>query len=79
MKLSRRDTIRILGAGTVGLLSQGFIYPIKENRHIITLSFDDGFKKSSIKTAEIFEKYNLSSCLNIISSAHVKQFKYPNE
>ena len=28
--------------------------------HFVTLSFDDGFKKSSLRTAEIYEKYGLS-------------------
>jgi len=47
-------------------------------RHIITLSFDDGFKKSSIKTAEIYEKYKLSACVNIVASAHMKDFRPPD-
>ncbi len=79
MNLKRREALRILGAGTLGLLSQGFVIPGKDNRHIITLSFDDGFKKSSIKTAEIYEKHGLSCCLNIIASAHLDQFQLPNE
>jgi peptidoglycan/xylan/chitin deacetylase (PgdA/CDA1 family) len=79
MKLSRRDTIRILGAGTLGLLSKGFVIPVKGKKHIITLSFDDGFEKSSIRTAEIYEKYGLYSCLNIVASAHLDQFSLPNE
>jgi len=41
--------------------------------HLITLSFDDGFKKSSIKTAEIYEKYGLSSCINVIATAHLRE------
>jgi len=46
--------------------------------HIITLSFDDGFKKSSLKTAEIYEKYGLSACINVIATAHLKSFEMPN-
>lgn len=68
-----------MGAGTLGLLSQGYIFPRNDQRHIITLSFDDGFKKSSIKIAEIYEKHGLSCCLNIIASAHMNQFQLPNE
>lgn len=79
MAISRRDTIRVLGLGSLGMLSGGFIMPGKEGRYIITLSFDDGFEKSSIKTAEIYEKYGLSCCLNIIASAHLDQFQLPNE
>jgi peptidoglycan/xylan/chitin deacetylase (PgdA/CDA1 family) len=51
----------------------------KEKQHIITLSFDDGFKKSSIRTAEIFEKYKLSACINVIATAHLPDFQLPNE
>jgi len=38
--------------------------------HILTLSFDDGFKKSFRKIAEIHEEFGLKACLNIIASAH---------
>lgn len=69
----------MLGVGGLGILSGGFAMPISGNRHIITLSYDDGFEKSSIKTVEIYEKYGLFSCLNIIASAHFDQFKLPNE
>jgi len=47
--------------------------------HILTLSFDDGFKKSFHEIADIHEKYGLSACLNIISSGHLNQFAAPNE
>jgi len=47
--------------------------------HILTLSFDDGFKKSFHEIADIHEKYGLSACLNIISSGHLNQFVAPNE
>jgi peptidoglycan/xylan/chitin deacetylase (PgdA/CDA1 family) len=47
--------------------------------HLVTLSFDDGFKKSSIRTAEIFEKYKLSACINVIATAHLPGFELPNE
>ena len=47
--------------------------------HIVTLSFDDGFKKSSLKTAEIYERYNLSACFNVIATAHQETFDLPNE
>lgn len=39
--------------------------------HIVSLSFDDGFKKSFLRTAEIYEKFGLSGCFNIIASAHM--------
>jgi peptidoglycan/xylan/chitin deacetylase (PgdA/CDA1 family) len=53
-------------------------YPAKAKTHIITLSFDDGFKKSFYKTAEIFEKYNLFACLNVIASGHLPEFQAPD-
>jgi peptidoglycan/xylan/chitin deacetylase (PgdA/CDA1 family) len=47
--------------------------------HFVTLSFDDGFKKSSIRTAEIFEKHKLPACINVIATAHLPGFVLPNE
>ena len=37
-------------------------------RHIVSLSFDDGFKKSFLRTAEIHEKCKLSACLNVMAA-----------
>jgi len=42
----------------------------KSKSHILTLSFDDGFKKSFYHTVEIHEEFGLKACLNIIASAH---------
>jgi peptidoglycan/xylan/chitin deacetylase (PgdA/CDA1 family) len=50
----------------------------KRKRHIVTLSFDDGFKQSSLTTAGIYEKYKLSACLNVVASAHMKNFRPPD-
>jgi peptidoglycan/xylan/chitin deacetylase (PgdA/CDA1 family) len=36
--------------------------------HIVTLSFDDGFERSSIRTAEIFERHGLVAELNVIAA-----------
>ncbi|MEA3461170.1 MAG: polysaccharide deacetylase family protein, partial [Bacteroidota bacterium] len=80
---SRREFIRTVGFGTVSLAVSGTLMSCekasKEPTHIISLSFDDGFEKSSILTAEIYEKYNLSACMNVIASAHKKSFGLPNE
>jgi peptidoglycan/xylan/chitin deacetylase (PgdA/CDA1 family) len=38
--------------------------------HIVTLSFDDGFERSSIRTAELFERYGLAAELNVIAAGH---------
>jgi peptidoglycan/xylan/chitin deacetylase (PgdA/CDA1 family) len=83
MPHTRRRFIAAVGATVTGAalprLSFGAEQPSK--KHIVTLSFDDGFKKSSIKTAEIYEKHKLSACINVVASAHMKDFRppdYPN-
>lgn len=74
--------------GTVGAVAAGVAVPRTlsafaagqtHKTHIITLSFDDGFKRSSILTAEIFEKYKLSACINVIATGHLKEFQIPDE
>jgi peptidoglycan/xylan/chitin deacetylase (PgdA/CDA1 family) len=36
--------------------------------HVVTLSFDDGFARSSRRTAEIFERHRLAAELNVLAS-----------
>jgi peptidoglycan/xylan/chitin deacetylase (PgdA/CDA1 family) len=68
-----------MGLGSAYLMTRAFM-PLKAGKtHIITLSYDDGFEKSSIRTAEIYEKYGLSAAINVIASAHEKSFELPNE
>lgn len=75
--MKRRNFIQTVAFGS---LAFGFSNGIqKEKTHILTLSFDDGFKKSFIKTAEIHEEYGLKACLNIIASAHLWENGGPNE
>jgi len=50
-----------------------------DKTHVVTLSFDDGFKKSSLETARIFEKHNLFACINVIAIAHHQDFVRPDE
>jgi len=88
---TRRDFFRLAGGGAASLIlsscglkrEQDSHQPkagiIKKPKHIITLSFDDGFKKSSIRTAEIYEKHNLSACINVIATAHLNTFRPPGE
>jgi len=78
-KFTRRDVLKTMGIGTAALVLRATPFTGSGNTHIITLSFDDGFEKSSIKTAEIFEKYGLSACINVIATAHLKNFELPNE
>lgn len=80
---SRREFIRSAGLGAISLAALGIPGACKgegkQKTHIVSLSFDDGFQKSSIRTAEIYEKYKLSACINVIASAHENQFALPNE
>jgi peptidoglycan/xylan/chitin deacetylase (PgdA/CDA1 family) len=36
--------------------------------HIVTLSFDDGFERSSVQTAELFERHGLVAELNVLAA-----------
>jgi len=80
---SRREFIRTAGLGVASLAATGLLLSCKveskEPTHIVSLSFDDGFRKSSIRSAEIYEKYKLSACINVIASAHKKSFELPGE
>jgi peptidoglycan/xylan/chitin deacetylase (PgdA/CDA1 family) len=40
-------------------------------KHVVTLSFDDGFDCSSRKTAEIFERFGLSAAINVVARGHL--------
>lgn len=74
--MERRSFIRatVLGSLATGLYS----FRPKNKTHILTLSFDDGFKKSFHQTADIFEKYSLHACLNVIASGHLSGYNEPN-
>lgn len=80
MHPSRREFLGAAGATAASLALPLHVCGIaaKSKRHIVTLSFDDGFRKSSIKTAEIHEKYKLSACINVVASAHMKGFRPPD-
>jgi peptidoglycan/xylan/chitin deacetylase (PgdA/CDA1 family) len=71
-----------------GAATAGYLLPSRcdaaetapaKKRHLVTLSFDDGFKKSSLKTAEIYEKYRLSACINVIATGHRPDFVSPDQ
>ena len=81
MNQSRRDFLLTTGAAAASLAipnAASSDESPEKKRHIVTLSFDDGFKKSSIKTAEIYEKHKLSACINVVASAHMKEFRPPD-
>jgi peptidoglycan/xylan/chitin deacetylase (PgdA/CDA1 family) len=39
--------------------------------HVVTLSFDDGFERSSLLTAEIFERHGLQAELHVLAAGHL--------
>ena len=47
--------------------------------HLFTLSFDDGFRKSCIRIAEIYEKYGHSACFNVVATGHLETFTAPDK
>jgi len=75
--MRRRLFIKTTALGTIAI-GLGNCYQ-KGTSHILSLSFDDGFKKSFYKIADIHEKFGLQACLNIIASAHLTKWEAPNE
>jgi len=69
--MKRREFVGAIGSAAVAGITAPFSFPSSENLHIVSLSFDDGFRKSFIRIAEIYEKFSLSACFNIIASAHM--------
>lgn len=77
---NRRQAIKTMGIGAIALATPGLVeWTAAGKKHFITLSFDDGFKKSSLLTAQLFEKYKLSACINVIATGHQADFKIPDE
>ncbi len=69
--MKRRDFIRTIGATASAPIPSRLLSAETGRLHIVSLSFDDGFKKSFLRIAEIYEKFSLSACFNIIASAHM--------
>jgi len=67
--MERRDFIKTTAIAGLALSIPGCYKQHKT--HILTLSWDDGFRKSFHKIADIHERYGLKACLNIIASAHM--------
>jgi peptidoglycan/xylan/chitin deacetylase (PgdA/CDA1 family) len=78
MNQTRREFMSAAGAAATALalpqVSRAGEKKAGAKTHIVTLSFDDGFRKSSIRTAEIYEKHKLSACMNVIATGHLKDF-----
>lgn len=79
-RTTRRNFLKSLGAAAASLPVAALAEdkPPKKT-HILTLSFDDGFRKSSIRTAEIYEEHGKRACFNIIASAHLPEFRPVDE
>ena len=75
--MQRRSFVRTAMLGSVAVTLGSFL-PVKKT-HLLTLSFDDGFKKSFYKIADIHEKYGLKACLNVIASGHLTNFVPPDK
>ncbi|MBK1877301.1 polysaccharide deacetylase family protein [Pelagicoccus mobilis] len=73
--MDRRNFIKtsFAAAGTFSLGSIG-LNAAPHKTHALSLSFDDGFKKSFYRIAEIHENYGLKACLNVIATGHLKSF-----
>jgi peptidoglycan/xylan/chitin deacetylase (PgdA/CDA1 family) len=69
--MKRREFISTLGAIAVATVPRPLFSSPAGKLHIVSLSFDDGFKKSFLRIAEIYEKFSFSACFNIIASAHM--------
>ena len=82
-RFTRRKLLESIGFGAVVLALPHRLAAERPNvtgkTHFLTLSFDDGFKKSSLRTAEIYEKHKLAACINVIATAHLPEFVLPNE
>lgn len=46
--------------------------------HLLTLSFDDGFLKSSRATADIYERHGLAASFNVLATGHNPAFVAPD-
>ena len=75
--MDRRSFIKTSSYGSL-LVASGFVRPF-DTSHILTLSFDDGFKKSFYKIAELYEAHGLSACFNVIATGHMPGFKAVDE
>lgn len=68
--MKRREFIGAVGALASGTLPLSSFAGPEDRMHIVSLSFDDGFRKSFIRTAEIYEKFGLSACFNVTAAGN---------
>ena len=72
--MKRRTFIKTASLGSAALSMTNYKM-VNDKTHILTFSFDDGFRKSFYKIADIYEDYGLQACFNVIASGHLKRFK----
>jgi peptidoglycan/xylan/chitin deacetylase (PgdA/CDA1 family) len=68
--MKRREFISGMGAAALGASSE-ISKGSSMSLHVVSLGFDDGFRKSFSRIARIYEQFSLSACFNIIASAHM--------
>jgi len=73
--VKRRRFIKKTAAITALAPALGFKPSNVQKTHLISFSFDDGFRKSFYKLAEFHEEYGLKACLNVIASGHFPNFQ----
>ncbi len=76
--MKRRTFLKTSALAATGLLTAASAPKLalpSGKTHLLTLSFDDGFKKSFYRIAEIHEEYGLKACLNVIATGHMPDFK----
>ncbi|MEM1120294.1 MAG: polysaccharide deacetylase family protein [Bacteroidota bacterium] len=71
--MNRRTFINNTALASAGLLLKN-CDAVNKRTHILTFSFDDGFKKSFYKIADIHENYGLKACFNVIAAGHLPIF-----
>jgi peptidoglycan/xylan/chitin deacetylase (PgdA/CDA1 family) len=71
--MNRKSFLQAMTLGGFGLTAIAQVRTKKT--HVVTLSFDDGLKKSFYKTAEIYESLGLRACLNVIAQGHLPKFR----
>jgi peptidoglycan/xylan/chitin deacetylase (PgdA/CDA1 family) len=79
--LNRRSLLKYGGTAIAASILPGMLSAKngKNITHVYSLSFDDGFRGSFEKVAEIYEKYKLKACFNVIATAHERNFQAPDE
>ena len=72
--MQRRAFLKIAPLGTLLAAKSPLLFS-QGKTHILTLSFDDGFRKSFLRIADICEEFRLLGCFNVIASGHLPEFK----